>query len=432
MIERLIEGKIGLAADMLGIETLHAIIRRRMEECGLSQMTDYLSLLNTTAVEWENLIEAVIVPETWFFRNEESFVFLGQYLKMEWLSCNKNSPLRILSAPCSTGEEPYSIAITLLEAGIPATRFTIDAVDISRKGLRKAQQGLYGQESFRRQDTMTLRDQYFTTTPAGHQLSPTLMQSVQFRWANILEDATFTDVGPYDIIFCRNLLIYLTTTAKDKVIKTFNRLLTDAGILFVGHAERGIFQSPELVAITIPGVFAYHRAGKLNEEQLCQQHRQPSRFERRSSPRPPLPPPTLPKSNAVGMLPKGETKSIELPVIVEHRRPPDETIQMLDTARILADRGNLHNALALCEKVLEQNATHVQAYFLKGLIHQALKDASKAEESFNKTIYLDPNHYEALYYLALIMEDRGDADAAGRLRQRIQRIQQRAGNKTSL
>jgi chemotaxis protein methyltransferase WspC len=100
-------------------------------------------------------------------------------------------------------------------------------------------------------------------------------------------------------------------------------------------------------------------------------------------------------------------------------------IQQLDKARELADQGDLKEALHLCNTVLAKNAAHVQAYFLMGLIYMALKDDAHAESSFNKAIYLDPEHHEALYHLALIMEDQGHEEKAKNLRQRIHRIYQK-------
>jgi len=428
-IELVLEEKIGLSAEMVGSEAIGSIVRRRMEECRISDSADYLAYLQTSHAEWDELVEAVVVPETWFFRNEESFTFLGQYVRTEWLPKNKSGLLRVMSAPCSTGEEPYSIAMTLLEAGLLPTRFVIDAVDISRKGLHKAQQGVYGPESFRRQDTFAFRERYFKATADGYRLDESIKNSVRFIWGNLLEDNFFSDAEPYNIIFCRNLLIYLSSSAKKKVIGVINRLLAATGILFVGHAERSLFQDPELVSITIPGVFAYHRVGRVDNGRLRQQNRKPQHFERRKSrPIHVLPEAPQPVAISAGISPKDEATNTELPVAVEHRKTPDEIIKTLDTARSLADQGDLKKALELCEHVLEQNAAHVQAYFLRGLIYQALNDYPRAEESFNKTIYLDPNHHEALYYLALIMEDHGERETADRLRQRIQRIHQRAVN----
>jgi chemotaxis protein methyltransferase WspC len=91
----------------------------------------------------------------------------------------------------------------------------------------------------------------------------------------------------------------------------------------------------------------------------------------------------------------------------------------------LADQGELQQALQLCEQVLTNNAADLQAHFLEGLIYQALRDNQRAEECFNKTLYLDPNHHEALFYLAFIKEDQGEHTLARRLRERIKRIHQR-------
>ncbi len=97
----------------------------------------------------------------------------------------------------------------------------------------------------------------------------------------------------------------------------------------------------------------------------------------------------------------------------------------LDSAQKLADQGDLHEALKICEKCLTENSFHIQANFLMGLICHALDDEERAEEYFNKAVYLDPNHYEALNHLAFIMEHRGEKNRAVYMRQRAQRILQR-------
>jgi chemotaxis protein methyltransferase WspC len=461
-IERLLQAKIGLSVDTVGADTIASAVRRRMDECGIRDDGAYLEYLASSSKEWDELIEAVIVPETWFFRNAESFTFLGRYIKSEWILKNNNNKLRALSVPCSTGEEPYSMAMTFLDAGLPHDRFSIDAVDISNKGLNKAKQGVYGQESFRNQDMLPFRDQYFTSIAGGYQIDSSIKQSVQFVWGNLLNDKIFSDAKPYDIIFCRNLLIYLTPSAIKTVISFLDRLLTEAGILFVGHAERPLFQASKFTPITIPGVFAYYRTGQLDECRICHQSRRKTeRFERRKRLRKIAPSEKSPlegsqegvslegpilspstestlKSSAPlrvdsidggqrgGTSKRGTINNNQLsPVFIEHRRTPDTSLKMLDIARELADQGNLKEALKMCGEVLAKSATHVQAYFLMGLIYQALKNDTQAEECFHKTIYLDPNHHEALYYLALINEERGEHNTAKQLRQRIQRIYQR-------
>lgn len=438
-IERLLEQKIGLSIETIGADSIANIIRRRMEGCGTPDYAAYFEYLQNVATEWDELIEAVVVPETWFFRNEESFTFLGQYVKNEWLPRHLNSPIRALSIPCSTGEEPYSIVMSFVESGITHQRIAVDAVDISSKALSKARRGIYGPESFRRPDTLPLRDRYFSATAEGYQLAPDIQAAVRFLRGNILDDNILSDAETYEIIFCRNLLIYLNPAARQKISAIIERLLSRTGLLFVGHAERPLFQAQAFAPITTPGVFAYYRVGQLDEGKLSQECRLPVRFERRKSSRAVLPPAAaqpigkvLPAARATVKNPSSPATQTPLPpmsdsqVFLEHRRtPPDTALQTLSTARELADQGNLQEALKLCHAVLKENAAHVQTHFLMGLIYQALKDEHQAEKSFHKTIYLDPNHHEALYYLALIMEDHGHHERARQLRQRIQRIYQR-------
>jgi chemotaxis protein methyltransferase WspC len=435
-IEQLLEKKIGLSVETVGADTVLSVVRRRMEDCGIQDYWAYLTRLNTSEVEWDELIEAIVVPETWFLRNEESFTFLGRYIKAEWMLRHQNRALRALSMPCSTGEEPYSIAVTCLEAGLPNSRVAIDAVDISNKALRKAQRGMYGQESFRNQETLTLREQYFIQVEEGYQIDASIQHTVRFIRGNLLDDDILADSEPYDIIFCRNLLIYLSPAARKKVSETIDRLLSRTGLFFIGHAERPLFHAEGFASVTAPGVFAYYRERLLDEGSICQHSRKPSRFERRRSSRivdSSAQPDRRGRRASDRVSEKEAAPQKPAPsMFIERRKPPDSTIKILDTARQMADQGNLEEALKLCDAVLTENAAHVQAHFLMGLIYQALKDDNQAERSFNKAIYLDPNHDEALYYLALIMEDRGQHGRAKQLRQRIHRIYQRAQGRLTI
>jgi chemotaxis protein methyltransferase WspC len=438
-IESLLEQRIGLSVDTIGVDTIASVIRRRMAQCQLPNYAAYLEYLTRTDAEWEELIEAVVVPETWFFRNEESFMFLKQFLKLEWLPKQPHSPLRALSIPCSTGEEPYSIAMTFLEAGVPQEQFHIDAVDISNRALHKARHGCYGPESFRQQDMLSLRDRYFSNKPEGFQIHATLQNAVQFIHDNVLNVNILRDAAPYDFVFCRNLLIYLSPGARQQVSQVIDRLLAKTGILFIGHAERPLFQMQDFASITTPGVFAYYRNGRLNDCKIFQKQHSASRFQRRKLPRFEKQPPTAQsrshqqpsRSSSQTSLPKrvfhknSKIKHRSVPELDGRRVPRNTVAHMLDAAREFADQGELQQALHLCKEVVQKNAAHVQAHFLMGLIYQALRDEAQAEKSFYKTMYLDPNHHDALYYLALIMEERGQQQQARQLRQRIQRIYQR-------
>ncbi|MEH2273138.1 MAG: CheR family methyltransferase [Nostoc sp.] len=114
VIEALLKSKIGLDANSIGADAIASAIYQRMADCGITDIAHYLGKLQVSSQEWEALIDTVIVPETWFFREPESFALLKHYVLSEWLPKNPQGVLRVLSVPCATGEEPYSIAIALV------------------------------------------------------------------------------------------------------------------------------------------------------------------------------------------------------------------------------------------------------------------------------------------------------------------------------
>ena len=127
-------------------------------------------LARTDSPRQRQLIETVIVPETWFFRDREAYVALVKVVLEEWLPAHGDGPLRLLSAPCSTGEEPYSMAMALFDAGLPANRFHIDALDISARSLARARRAFYGRNSFRGTN-LSFRGRYFQAAAGGHHLA---------------------------------------------------------------------------------------------------------------------------------------------------------------------------------------------------------------------------------------------------------------------
>src|SRR5262249_28978799 len=145
--------------------------------------------------EIQELIETVVVPETWFFRDAKAFEVLAEFVVHEWLPASPQGSLKILSGPCSTGEEPYSVAMALLDVGMPAHRFTIDAVDISARAVAKAKAGVYGANSFRGQ-SLEFRERYFEETAIGYTLKRSVCRSVAFHQSNLLSAEQL--IGPYD------------------------------------------------------------------------------------------------------------------------------------------------------------------------------------------------------------------------------------------
>src|SRR5262245_6554834 len=179
-----------------------------MKEQGLKTVEEYKRLIESSAEEWNELMESVVVTETWFFRDRGPFAALVRVARdpaAAGLTGHPARTLRLLSVPCSSGEEPYSLVMALVDGGIPTNRFSVDAADISPRALARARQGLYGKNSFRGKD-LAYRKRHFQATSEGFVLSPAIRNRVHFYEANLFSHDFLGGKARYDIIFCRNLL----------------------------------------------------------------------------------------------------------------------------------------------------------------------------------------------------------------------------------
>jgi chemotaxis protein methyltransferase WspC len=229
----LLRETLGLDVASVGVSLIERAVKRRINANDLRAISQYAQLLQRSQSELQSLYEAVIIPETFFFRYPESFAALRQIVGEQFFGTQK---LRALSVPCSTGEEPYSIAMTLLDAGLSRENLQIDAIDISAHLLDVARIGLFGSNSFRGSD-LQFRDRYFQKTDAGFRLCDRVRQCVNFEQGNVLQEPFRSGAGPYDFIFCRNLLIYFYPQAQNQTLQSLRQLLTADGLLFVGPAE---------------------------------------------------------------------------------------------------------------------------------------------------------------------------------------------------
>jgi len=397
--EALLRRKIGLDAGSIGSASIARAIEQRMADGKITDIACYLQRLQESSLEWEALIDSVIVPETWFFRERESFKFLQKYIQSDWLKTHPQKVLRILSVPCSTGEEPYSIAIALLEAGLNQADFHIDAVDISKKCLLAAQRAIYDKYSFRG-NSLSFQERYFQPIEAGYLLCEQVRNLVHFRQGNLADPNFMVGEAPYDMIFCRNLLIYFDRITKERTIRTLERLLITDGLLFVGHAETGLLLNSHFTLVPHSLAFAYRKA---NISHLGAKNNRPGESKKHCS---------IPAKQP----------------ITQHFQLQPENIQqtsLLDTAKALADQGSLIQAYQLCQDYLNKNLVSVEAYVLLGQVQQAMGQNEQAAVSFQKAIYLQPNHEEALIHLALLREHQGDMANAHLLWQLVQRIHHR-------
>jgi len=423
IISFLLEKEIGVSEEAVGPETIDKAIQKRMEACQISGIGEYLDYIHAHPGEIGDLVELTVIPETWFFRNESAFDCLAEYVQTRRMNPEENSILRILSIPCSTGEEVWSIAITLAEAGIPESAFHIDAVDVSRSAVDRGRSGIYGEESFRREG-YAHRHIYFSAVGKRFQIRNSLRKNIRFLQGNLLDGELLRGEERYHAVFCRNLLIYLSVSAKNIAVRNIDRLLAPGGIVFLGHAEQGMFRNPGFVRLPCPRSFAWKKsdgsqaaqgreqAGVSEHKKPEQKYSLPDKPKEASAPRETLPAPIL-------------LKIPEKTDTVPHYEAAPESFPVqdcLEKARMLADRGELDAAFKQCRICLEKNPFSAAAHFLMGMIYHAVGNDRETEAYMEKVIYLDPGHPDALEQLYLIAQHRGDLRKAGLLRQRIRRL----------
>jgi len=416
-VEQLLRERIGLDPASVGATLIERTVRLRMTALRLPDVAAYMDVLHSSAAEWEELVESVVVGETWFFRDREPFAALVRLVLLDWLPGRAGTPLRLLSVPCSSGEEPYSMAMALLEAGLPPDRFRIDALDISRRALARARRGVYGRNSFRGAD-LAFRERHFRPTPEGYAVLPVVRRTVHFRHGNILSGDFLADQPPYDFIFCRNLLIYFDPPAQQRALAVLDRLLAENGFLFVGPAELPLVVQNGYLSTNLPMAFVCRRAGP-------QQVPGTARSYRAAGPSRPPPEVLRPASGAGALRPSrgaicdrggGPTR----PAGTEAGQATD-----LQRAGQLADAGRLEEAAALCREHLRRRGDSAQAYYLLGLIHDARGEAAAADY-YRKALYLEPNHRDALLHMALLHAQQGDLARARAFKRRAQRARNSA------
>jgi chemotaxis protein methyltransferase WspC len=397
--ETLLRDTMGLDAASVGSSTIESAVRLRMDSLRYTRTEDYWERLHTSTDELQELIEAVVVPETWFFRDPDAFAALVRLISEEWLPRHQTAVLRLLSGPCCTGEEPYSMAMALLDAGISRERLKIDAVDISVRALTHAKRGTYGPNSFRG-DNLMFRDRYFERTANGYRLPERIRELVDFHYENLLSSDFRVDSVPYDIIFCRNVLIYFDQSTQNKVMKSLDRLLTPSGFLFVGPSETSLATRNGFQSIDLSMSFAFRKAGLGISV--------PAKTIRSQVPN------TIRRSLVQGS--HGAVTKCPLPAPSQKAtvtQPVD-----LASAQHLADAGRLQEAAEQCELHLREQGPSAQAYCLLGVLRDAAGDLEGAAKCYRKVLYLEPTHAEALVHLALLFETQGDLNTARRFRER--------------
>jgi chemotaxis protein methyltransferase WspC len=386
----------------LSEQAVERALRERMARCGVADAGLYMQYLqNVAPAELAALIELVVVPESWMFRDADAFAAAVAHVR-NCLAGRPERVVRILSIPCAAGEEPYSMAMALADAGVAPASFRIEGVDLSAAALERAHAGRYTRNAFRGDD-LGFRQRHFSRQGDQFQISDALRAQVSFSQANLLGFDSVAETGRYDVVFCRNLLIYFDEPTTAAAIAVLRTVLADDGVLFAGYAEVPAFCRHGFAPLRLRGAFALHKAGP------GQGAAAPARTAR----------------------PPRTTARAPTPAPVASQRPPrpiaapaaaSTDVDLVAQARRLADGGDHPGAAAACHALLASNPDSADAYFILGMLSECAHDQAAAEDHWRRCVYLEPGHYDALCHLALLAERGGDAPRARALRQRAARI----------
>ena len=401
-IRSLLAARLGLDAESVGHSFFESVRRRILEESGDTDLQLFLRSAEAGGAAWEALVDHAVVAETWFFRDHAPFEQIAEGVRVRWKN-SKGAPVRILSCPCSTGEEPYSVAIALAEAGLPPGAFRIDAADVNARALRAAQTGIFRPRSFRRND-WAIRDRYFDHDQSARvwRLNGGVRAAVQFRLVNLVSLEGLQDWMRYDVVLCRNLLIYLHAEARAGVMAAVRRLLVDDGLLVVGHAEPAIVRAHGFVGEGDSAAFAFRKLPPSAENRTPEKSKvriRPGGDEARHN-------------RAVPSFGAPHAGSSRIVV------PRDDGASTLDRIREIGDRGRVEEAMRACRDYVRRIPDSADGYFLLGVLESAAGRPQAAEDAFRRALYLEHDHADALMHLALTYEARGDAAGAARLRER--------------
>lgn len=254
------------------------ILRRRLEtrldQLNLSDFSDYWRVLLGNPAEEQKLYDLVTTNETSFFRNVEQFNFLhNSIIPILERRATGSRRIRVLSAGCSTGEEPYSIAMTIIAALANPAEWQLEIVagDISDSCLATARIGYYENDRLRKIPS-GYRKRFMTDGDDGATMRDELKQIIRFVRLNIdglmnSEGSTPDGAGPFDIIFCRNVMIYFAPDCQQQLVDTLHRLLVPGGYLFTGDAEPLHLFRHEFAPVASAGCLIYQKTERhLNDE----------------------------------------------------------------------------------------------------------------------------------------------------------------------
>jgi chemotaxis protein methyltransferase CheR len=394
-------------------QALSASICRRMAVHGIDMFNAYYSLLLRDQVELLCLTELLTVNETYFFREPEHLNLMVDRLLPEIMGARKERPIRILSAGCSTGEEPYSVAMMLQDKfGDECKRlFAITGVDIDSAVVSSAKKGVYGKGSFRGMKK-SLLERYFE--PVGvdrFQINDLIRKRVEFEVVNLLAGNYPEVMQMPDIILYRNVSIYFPRPVQEEIFTRLSELLADLGCLLVGASETIHHDLGILSLVREDSLFFYRKTPPLIFE------------ERRRSSRSYIPPGRVrnvsPQTVSITAVKPVATHSRNQEIPAKDGTPKQfskyrqvDIREHFDAAIQHAHNKEHDKALKVLDSIIEQDDTFEKAKCLKGSLLLSISKFDEAHDICNNVLSRDSLCLEAYLMLGIIERQRGNIDIA--------------------
>ncbi|MEX2214635.1 MAG: protein-glutamate O-methyltransferase CheR [Phycisphaeraceae bacterium] len=407
--------RTGLAYYRDKNDELHRHLHTRLRELGLNDVEAYLHFLTSDAggeAEFDRLVEELTIGETYFFRHASVFDALRERILPELLHQNRDRRrLRIWSAGCSFGAEPYSLSIVLRKQLAHLTAgwaIQIVGTDVNRRFLARAREGSFEDWAFRGVGDEVKRD-CFSRGPSGWRIAPRFQQDVTFEHHNLVTDAipsAAAGLYDFDLILCRNVMIYFSSATADQAVSGFFNCLVEGGLLIVGHAESNVERFRSFRTINEAHAVYYRRSS--NEPDVGA----PARVDGAAA-----------QSPGLGAL---QTLPFVEPSVIHHDRPerpssrqtfssgvePAETFdadsaKALLHVRELADRGEMENAVNRCARLVETDKLNPSVHLYHGLLLDQTGNVEGAERSLRRAVYLNRHCPLSHYYLGMNQKRRG-------------------------
>ncbi len=401
-IKRIIENRIGADIEIIGTKIIEHTVSSEMKKHGASDLLEYEKQLYTDPAVYDSFLEEIVVPKTWFFRNRDAFLYLKDSIVPEWEKTGRKV-MKLLSVPCSTGEEAFSLAATLFEAGLRSDQFHIDAMDISRNAIETTEAAVYPKSKTFIEE-VAFSGKYIFERDDHYSVDDRLKKQIRFSHINLLDVSEITDHS-YDVIFCRNVLIYFNEKTRKKVVINLKKKLVNGGVLFSGHAEMNIFLGFGFVKHESKNTFAC-RVGK-RQPQLERKIITPKKLKHR----------IRKLSVHLDDPEKKKRAKPESPRKMEVKN----TEERIREIKSVADNGDYLEAFRLCDAFQQEMKPNAEVYFIQGLIYQQENDFDRAQNLFEKVLYLNPEHYDALMQMSLLMEQKGRVAQSDLFKKRAKR-----------